>query len=161
MLIKTFLFNIYVFFSNEYGFGYNEENDFSQRINEKGYSIVSANYAYVFHHGSASFGSKPINHKINEKVLFEKYSYYPSIINKFLKESINLKKERFILLNNGDNILIDLSGLPDYYNGTSEFCLNLSYYLCNYHLSGIHTTIFIERKSYAFHVNKLKIKCSK
>ena len=35
MLIKTFLFNRYGLFSNEYGFGYNEENDFSQKLMKK------------------------------------------------------------------------------------------------------------------------------
>ena len=35
MLVKTILFQRYGLFSHEYGFGYNEENDFSQRINKR------------------------------------------------------------------------------------------------------------------------------
>ena len=35
MLIKTFLFNRYGLFSNEYGFGYNEENDFHKELMKK------------------------------------------------------------------------------------------------------------------------------
>lgn len=55
MLIRKDIINKYGLFDEIFGRGYGEENDFCLRIGEKGYKVVLANRAYVYHARSKSF----------------------------------------------------------------------------------------------------------
>ena len=155
MLVKTILFQRYGLFSYEYGFGYNEENDFSQRINKRGYSIVSSNHAYVYHQGSASFKEdKILYEKYNKIILNKKYPHYNKILCNYIKSS-ECNKERFLINDNLQSVLIDLSGVPSFHNGTSEFCLKITQEIYGLLTSDISMTILIPNDSYNFHYNSL------
>lgn len=61
-------------FDPVFGRGYNEENDWCQRARSKGYAILRANRAFVFHRGSASFGAERVAlERRNARLLWSRY----------------------------------------------------------------------------------------
>jgi GT2 family glycosyltransferase len=127
MLIKSDVLERFELFDEVYSPGYNEENDFVCRINRYGYSAVSANWAFVFHHESSSFGSRRAElEEAHRKILIERYPEYPRKVSDFFEYYVD-PVERFASLFalQRPRILIDLFHLPPSHNGTSEFALNL------------------------------------
>jgi GT2 family glycosyltransferase len=127
MLIKAEVLNRFSLFDEVYSPGYNEENDFVCRINRYGYSAVAANWAYVFHHESSSFGSRRAKlEEAHNQILLFRYPEYErkvSDYSRFHRDPI----ERFaeLLTPHRPRILYDLFHLPPAYTGTSDFGLNL------------------------------------
>lgn len=78
MLIRREVIDEIKFFDEIYGKGYGEENDFAMRAYHHGWLSASANYAFVFHHGSKSFGDEVRNEQgeRNMKILLERYPDY-------------------------------------------------------------------------------------
>lgn len=131
MLTKRELINRYGFFDEIYSPGYNEENDFSMRINRYGYSSIMANHSFVFHHETKSFtlhGKKELNDK-NQKILLERYPYYLNLVSNYLNYQINPVDHFSDVIDNSfsekTRILFSLYNLPVMHNGTSEYGLNL------------------------------------
>jgi GT2 family glycosyltransferase/glycosyltransferase involved in cell wall biosynthesis len=127
MLIKAEVLNRFAFFDEIYSPGYNEENDFVCRINRYGYSALAANWAYVFHHESSSFGSRRAKlEEAHSQILLFRYPEYERKVadyERFHKDPV----ERFatLLTPHRPRILYDLFHLPPAYTGTSDFGLNL------------------------------------
>jgi O-antigen biosynthesis protein len=131
MLIKRELINRYGFFDEIYSPGYNEENDFSMRINRYGYSPIMANHSFVFHHETKSFTlqeKKELNEK-NQKILLERYPYYLNLVSNYLNYQINPVDHFSDVIDNSfskkTRILFSLYNLPASHNGTSEYGLSL------------------------------------
>ena len=57
LLLRWTILAEFGLFDEIYGAGYNEENDLILRAGRRGYRAVLANHAFVWHQGSASFGS--------------------------------------------------------------------------------------------------------
>ena len=77
MLIKAEILDRFPLFDEIYSPGYNEENDFICRINRYGYSALAANWAYVFHHESSSFGSRRAKlEEAHRRILLFRYPEY-------------------------------------------------------------------------------------
>lgn len=139
MLIRRNLISNYGLFDELYSPGYNEENDFSMRINRYGYSSVMANYSYVFHCESKSFSKeqKAELNKLNLQKLLNRYPYYLDLVSKYSNYQINpieyfaefiddsfFKKKR---------ILFSLLDLQPVHNGSAEYGLNmLKYFVANF-----------------------------
>lgn len=73
-------------FDEIYGKGYGEENDFSMRALEAGWKCAIANHAFVFHHGSRSFGNKDrekFSNK-NSKILLQRYPQYNDLVSQYV-----------------------------------------------------------------------------
>ena len=131
MLIKRQLIDRYGLFDEIYSPGYNEENDFTLRINRYGYSSVMANHAFVFHYGVKSFTAQERNELDgnNQKILLERYPYYDRLVGNYLAYQIH-PADHFSNLMEGalykkPKILFSLYNLPVQHNGTSEYGLNL------------------------------------
>lgn len=131
MLIKRSIINNFGLFDEVYGKGYNEENDFSMRINQYGFTTVMANHAFVFHHESKSFGKsqRETLDKKNYKILKERYPYYSSIVDQYIKHDIHVADNFSVLFSNKfhgkPKILFCLSHLNKSVNGTVNYALNL------------------------------------
>ena len=127
MLIRAEILNRFALFNECYSPGYNEENDFICRINRYGYSALAANWAYVFHHESSSFGSQRAKlEQAHRQILLFRYPEYErkaADYERFHKDPV----ERFasLLTPHRPRILYDLFHLPPAYTGTSDFGLNL------------------------------------
>lgn len=94
VLIRREVIKKYGLFDEVYGRGYAEENDFSMRIIRDGWKCAVANYAYVFHYESRSFGNEGRKAQIekNAKILLKRYPEYDRLV----QEYINNTKEPII-----------------------------------------------------------------
>lgn len=85
VLIRREVLDKYGLFDEVYGKGYGEENDFAMRIRSHGWKCAVANYSYVFHYESRSFGNETRNKQIamNEKILVERYPDYRHLVQEY------------------------------------------------------------------------------
>jgi GT2 family glycosyltransferase len=127
ILIRAEILHRFPLFDECYSPGYNEENDFICRINRYGYSALAANWAYVFHQESSSFGSRRAKlEEAHRQLLLFRYPEYERKVadyERFHKDPV----ERFaaLLTPHPPRLLYDLFHLPPAYTGTSDFGLNL------------------------------------
>lgn len=160
MMIKFDLIKKFGFFCENYGKGYNEENDFCMRINRKGFSSISSNHAFVFHHESKSFKTKEklLLEEHNRKILNYKYPEYTKSVDKFIKsENNHFTNNR---CHDRQELVIDLSDLPNFHNGTSTFAITITNNIIKHSTSdNINVSIIINKNAYLYHSNS--IKCDK
>lgn len=85
VLIRRSVISDHGLFDEAYGKGYGEENDFAMRIRQHGWKCAVANYSYVFHYESRSFGSEERNRYIeaNEKILTNRYPEYRGLVQEY------------------------------------------------------------------------------
>lgn len=85
VLIRREVINRYGMFDEVYGRGYGEENDFAMRIIVAGWRCAVANYSFVFHYESRSFGNEARNAQIekNEKILLARYPNYRVLVQQY------------------------------------------------------------------------------
>ena len=129
LLIKRHLIEEYGLFDEIYSHGYNEENDFCMRINQFGYNVVMANYAFVYHYESKSFGKQKIElDKKNAEILTNRYPYYFYRTDMYFSYQINpidFFGDLIADIYDKKRILFSLYEMPAAYNGTSQHGLNL------------------------------------
>lgn len=133
ILIKRSIINQYGLFDEIYSPGYNEENDFCQRINQYGFNIMMANRAYVYHFESKSFGER--RNKLDEDhrdILKSRYPYYSEGVRYYFEREINpVDYFSDMMMPTGEGglyekprILISLYEMPAAYNGTAQHGLS-------------------------------------
>lgn len=112
MYIKRDIINkIGLFDADTFGKGYGEENDFCCRSLEKGYHHILCDDTFIYHKGSASFTeNKKVYIETNLKILFDRYPYYPKMVENFiannpLKDIQDNVKLQIKIRNNKKNIL--------------------------------------------------------
>ncbi|MBV9267426.1 MAG: glycosyltransferase [Acidobacteriaceae bacterium] len=127
MLIKSTVLERFGLFDDVYGFGYNEENDYVCRINRFGYSAVSANWAFVFHHEMSSFGQRRADlERRNRAVLLTRYPEYERKVHDYCRLHADpIEIFAPLYCSHRPRILYDLFHVSPIYNGTTEFALNL------------------------------------
>ncbi len=127
MLVRNSVLTLFGLFDEVYGAGYNEENDFVCRINRFGFSAVAANHAFVYHFGSASFGSRRFElEEKNRRVLLERYPEYERKVAEYFEYELDpVEYFASLALPHRPRILVHLLHMPDRYCGTSEFALRL------------------------------------
>lgn len=128
MLIKRDILDRFGLFDEAYSPGYNEENDFCMRINQYGYSVVMANYAYVYHFESKSFeGQRPKLDAEHYAILSERYPFYRGIVDNYMREKIHPIDYFADLIADGlyekKRVLFSLYELPSAYNGTTRYAI--------------------------------------
>jgi GT2 family glycosyltransferase len=114
--------------SENFGLGYEEENDLVMRAGVLGTRAVIANHAFAYHAGSASFKLKDFDlvaHKRrNLEMLSEDHMHFLPLIRRY-EDSPHFRAERLLagLLEEPDGpikVVFDLSGMGQHYNGTNE-----------------------------------------
>lgn len=88
MLVRRSVIDKIGLFDEIYGRGYGEENDFTMRARKAGWKCAVANHAFVFHHGSRSFGVKKrvdLSSK-NSEILLERYPEYNRLVAQYVRE---------------------------------------------------------------------------
>jgi GT2 family glycosyltransferase len=77
LLMRDEVLRAHGLFDPIYGRGYNEENDWCQRVRQAGYVIRRANRALVFHIGQVSFGDeRNVRDVVNGRRLVARYPKY-------------------------------------------------------------------------------------
>lgn len=102
MLIRREVIDKIGLFDEAYGVGYGEENDFTMRALSNGWKCASANYAYVFHYGSRSFGNKTrdLQGQRNSEILLKRYPEYNNLVRAYMsttKEPFAVHKNKVLL----------------------------------------------------------------
>lgn len=127
LLIKAAILDRFELFDEIYSPGYNEENDFVCRINRYGYSAVAANWAYVFHHESSSFGPRRAAlEESHRRILIERYPEYERKVSEYARfqvDPVDVFAELYS--RHRPRVLFDLFHLTATHSGTSDFALNL------------------------------------
>lgn len=130
LLIKREMIDRFGLFDEVYSPGYNEENDFCMRINQYGYSIVSANRAYVFHFESKSFeGRRKQLDEEHRQILESRYPYYGNIVDRYIEHGMNPIDYFADLIGDGlyekKRVLFSLYEMPAAFNGTLRYGLSI------------------------------------
>jgi GT2 family glycosyltransferase len=159
LLIKYSILQDFGLLDEVYGMGYNEENDLIMRANRLGYRAVLANWAYVFHMGSASFGTVDVSHNAhdvnNRKLLDSRYPEYSASISSYFRSAQFrtelLYSNSFIGPANRPRVVFDLSNVGTYHNGTSELAVTVVKEFCHKCSSFFDIYIDINPNSLHFH----------
>ncbi|WP_167044902.1 glycosyltransferase [Salinibacterium sp. ZJ454] len=143
-LVRRHLIENHGLFDTIFAAGYNEENDFSLRINAMGYSALIANRAFVFHLGSASFGAEKRQalEAKNSQILLDRYPFYRSAVHQFIRygySAADTFAEAIAMLpNRQPKILIDIHHLSLVYNGSTRYALAFLELLANSEFGRTH-----------------------
>ncbi|WMC91700.1 glycosyltransferase [Kineothrix sp. MB12-C1] len=129
ILIKREIIRKFGLFDEIYGAGYQEENDFCQRINRYGYNTLMSNYSFVYHFEGRSFGekNKQLLEEKNSNILLDRYPYYEKIIKDYFNNQVDVIDYFSDMISEciyrKKRILISLYELPSIYNGSTEYNL--------------------------------------
>lgn len=139
-----------------YSPGYNEENDLICRANRVGFRSVLANYAFAVHMESVSFlSSKDHLEAKNSVLLLSRFPEYARAVSGYYEgpsrifERLVTELERAKMF--GWRLLIDLSMLGKFYNGTFTLALRLTEMLVNEFGKEVDIGIVANRDVMAFH----------
>jgi GT2 family glycosyltransferase/glycosyltransferase involved in cell wall biosynthesis len=151
-LLRRDLLNLFGGLDPAYGRGYNEENDLAARANRFGYSSVAANHAYVFHHEGQSFGAERVAlDQKNRNLLLDRYPEYGET-DSFWCDLALSPAERFARpVRPIKRVLIDLTEMPDIYNGSSIYCLDVSAALAKKLRGQVEIAAWTKPAAAAFH----------
>ncbi len=88
MIIRRDVIDKIGLFDEIYGCGYGEENDFTMRARKAGWKCAAANYVFVFHQGSKSFGDERRSELgiKNAKILLKRYPDYDKLTARYVSE---------------------------------------------------------------------------
>jgi GT2 family glycosyltransferase len=112
----------------DFGVGYEEENDLVMRAGKLGTRAVIVNHAFAYHIGSASFDLVDIElsaHKHRNLVtLCDTHKEFLPLVKRYEKSS-HFQAERLMtgILNDAEGrtkVVFDLTGMGQHYNGTNE-----------------------------------------
>jgi GT2 family glycosyltransferase len=126
LFIKFDILNEFGVFDEEYGKGYNEENDLIMRANRRGFRAVLANHAFVYHIGERSFAAsaipKSVHEENNRRLLTARYPEYVEHVAKYQDSSL-YEAERLLTGLIPDthgrlDVLFDCSHVGTHHNGT-------------------------------------------
>ena len=128
MFIKSDILKEFGLFDEEYGKGYNEENDLVMRANRCGYRAALANRAFVYHIGERSFAvsdtPKTAHEERNAFRLNSRYPEFSEQVRTYF-DDVHYQAEVLIrgLLKDGRgryDIVFDFSSFGTHHNGTFE-----------------------------------------
>jgi GT2 family glycosyltransferase len=114
--------------SEDFGLGYEEENDLIMRAGKVGVRAAVANHAFVYHTGSASFSltglDAPALRSQNLLRLTDRHPEFLPLVRRY-EASPHYRAERLMsgLLPDGDGrvrLVFDLTSMGQHYNGTNE-----------------------------------------
>jgi hypothetical protein len=115
-------------FGEQFGHGYEEENDLVMRAGKVGTRAIIVNHAFAYHAGSASFVLRdadltPVRHQ-NLKTLSETHQEFLPLVRRY-EGSAHYEAERLMsgLLPDAVGrikVVFDLSEMGQHYNGTNE-----------------------------------------
>ncbi len=156
LLIRRSLIENFGLFDTKYSPGYQEENDFCQRINDYGYSSVVANHAFVKHYESRSFSSekKIAQNKKNTKFLLETHKHFLNSVQRYVHVDVDAVEYFAPIIGklyDKKRILIDLYYMPSAFNGTAKVMLYTLKTFAELNDPSIEVTVLANNEAKKFH----------
>jgi GT2 family glycosyltransferase len=143
----------------EFGVGYEEENDLVMRANKAGYRAAIANRSFAYHAGSASFNLLDLDlhtHRNSnlQKMCADHPEFLPLV--RRYEWSPHYRAEQLLsgLVGHTSGlpkVIIDLSGLGCNHNGTNELALGILKSLGQRHSSIFELTVLCTAEAFKFH----------
>ena len=133
LYIKNSILGNFGGLNEQFGIGYEEENDLILRANKTGYRAAIANHSFAFHAGSASFSLRDLDlnahRNSNLQIMAGKHPEFLPLVRRY-EQSAHYRAELLM-----GNLIPDPSGTLDvavdllqiglHHNGTNEFSLNV------------------------------------
>ncbi len=152
----------------EFGMGYEEENDLIMRANKVGFLAVLANKSFAFHAGSASFNllynSVTTEKENNLKIIINKHPEFLSLIREYENSPEYFAESQISSLfpdNNGKyDVIFDLRRIWRSHNGTSRISKLLIEIICKHCQNDFNFFALCPEDTFEFHgfdkINNLK-----
>ena len=143
----------------DFGVGYEEENDLVMRANKVGFRAVMANKAFAYHYGSASFALSSLNLGDQRSRNFQKMlKFHPEflpLINRY-QSTPHFRAEKLLggLMQAPDGrykLVIDLLSFGCNHNGTTELAVQVIRRICQHWSSQIELTVLCPKDAFEFH----------
>ncbi len=147
-------------FDEDYGKGYNEENDLIMRANRCGYRAALANHAFVWHQGEQSFGglesSRTVREAANAKLLNARYPEYAALVRAYFGSPEYRAEGLVSAACSSDatarvSIVFDFSDFGSYHNGTFEAGKRLLAAAARCWPATIDVCVLMAAEAWAFH----------
>jgi GT2 family glycosyltransferase len=133
LYIKNSILGNFGGLNEQFGIGYEEENDLILRANKTGYRAAIANHSFAFHAGSASFNLRELDltahRNSNLQIMAAKHPEFLPLVRRY-ERSAHYRAE--LLMGNlipdsaGNlDVAVDLLQIGLHHNGTNEFSLNV------------------------------------
>ena len=159
LLIKQVILSNFGGLREDFGIGYEEENDLILRANKAGYRAALANHSFAFHAGSASFSLLDLDLRSHQSNNLEKLrSIHPEFIPMVQRyeSSPHFRSERLVselvgLKHRNIEVAFELTGLGCNHNGTNEFALAVIRTLYARHSSAFNITLICAADAFEFH----------
>lgn len=143
----------------DFGLGYEEENDLVMRAGKVGNRAIIVNHAFAYHAGSASFNLTDLNisehkHK-NLLKLRESHPEFLPLVRRY-EESPHYRAERLMtgLLKDAEGrtkLVFDLSGIGQHYDGTNEQAVAVVRSMARRQSDHLRLTAIATAESFRFH----------
>ena len=151
----------------EFGVGYEEENDLVIRANKVGYRAALANHSFAYHAGSASFNLLDMDLQTHQNDNLEKmcadHPEFLPLVRRY-ESSAHFRAEALLsgLLRSQSgliSVVMDLSGLGCHYNGTNEMSLKIVESLSRNYGDVFDLYVLCPQEAFNFHrVNRFCVK---
>jgi GT2 family glycosyltransferase/glycosyltransferase involved in cell wall biosynthesis len=147
------------FFSEEFGQGYEEENDLIMRAGKVGVRAVLANHSFAFHSGSASFDLSGFDvtgsRQFNLATLRERHPEFMPRISRYENSPHRRAEEMMtgLLADSAGRIKValDMTSLGLHHDGTGEQSVAVVRALAGRYRSSIRLTVIVRKEAFAFH----------
>lgn len=159
LYIKHQILANFGFLREDFGLGYEEENDLILRANKAGYRVALANKAFAYHAGSASFKLTDLDLDSHRLANLRKMSaLHPEFLGLIWRytSSPTFRAEALLggLLPSPEGkirIVFDLSQIGKHHNGTNELSFNVLRLLAERHADEFELSVYCPPDFYAHH----------
>lgn len=143
----------------DFGVGYEEENDLVMRANKVGFRAVMANKAFAYHYGSASFALSNLHlgdqRSRNFKKMLKLHPEFLPLINRY-QATPHFRAEKLLggLLQAPDGrykLVIDILSFGCNHNGTTELAVQVIRRICQQWSSQFELTVLCPKDAFEFH----------
>jgi glycosyltransferase involved in cell wall biosynthesis len=145
--------------SEDFGLGYEEENDLILRANKVGFRAVIANESFAYHAGSVSFSLRDLDLSVHKNKNLQKmmmiHPEFVPMVRRY-ESAPHYSAERMLggLIKSKTGtlkLLIDLSGMSCNHNGTNELAVGIVRQICQRWNSVFDLAVLCSKEAFEFH----------
>jgi GT2 family glycosyltransferase len=159
LYIKHQILLVFGELSEDFGLGYEEENDLILRANKVGFRAVIANESFAYHAGSASFSLRDLDLSVHKNKNLQKmmmiHPEFVPMVRRY-ESAPHYSAERMLggLIKSKTGtlkLLVDLSGMSCNHNGTNELAVGIVRQISQRWNSVFDLTVLCSKEAFEFH----------